>query len=69
MLETPRNIETEFRIDPARLLVALKQCAGEEVVIQCDEQERCIFIRDGNFTALIATLRPPLEKGQSNNEP
>jgi DNA polymerase III sliding clamp (beta) subunit (PCNA family) len=59
MLETPRNTETEFKVDPARLLAALKHCAGEEVAIQCDDPRRCIFVRDGNFTGLIATMMPP----------
>ena len=56
-LETPNGIELDFKIDPARLLAAIKQIAAEEVVIQCDDPTRAVVIRDGNFTAYIATLR------------
>jgi DNA polymerase III sliding clamp (beta) subunit (PCNA family) len=60
ILEAPNAAELDFKVDPARLLAAIKQIAAPElVVIQCDPPGNAVVIRDGDFTAFIATLRGP----------
>jgi DNA polymerase III sliding clamp (beta) subunit (PCNA family) len=59
VIEVPNPFEVDFRIDPARLLNALKHVDTDDVVIQCDDPLRSVCIRDGDFLAVIALMRAP----------
>lgn len=59
VIETSNPFEVDFRIDPVRLLNALKPIDGDEVSIQCNDPLGPACIHYGTFLALIALMRVP----------